>query len=378
MADAARLLEAFDRQIGWCSQPSPFSARVLGRSRAWLSAHDDALAALAAVAEDPLKGAVALRWLSGLHHLALLGREPWAGLWQAAGTRPDDASLDAALDAALDDAIDGAWRNQRGHMQAALAGPPQTNEVQRSAALLPALLHVAALTRRPLALAEIGSSAGLNLWCDQYRYQHPYQHPYQHHDQYRDAAAAPAWQWGDPAAALTLGCEWSGDPPPRAKLQISHRAGCDASPVDLRLPGEDLRLASFVWPDQPERLARLQSAVAVARDCMVQHGVQVKRQRAADFVREQLAARPVGATWVLMHSVVWQYIDEGERAAILAHLDAAAALATPASPLAWLSFEPPKADLRVELRCRVWPGGQDTLLAVCHPHGVWVQWQTAA
>ena len=370
MADTAPLLEAFDRQIGWCSQPSPFSARVLGRSRAWLAAHDDALAALAAVAEDPLKGAVALRWLSGLHHLALLGREPWARLWQPAAAQPDAAAFDAALDAALDDAIDGAidgpWRKQRGHMQAALAGPPQTNEVQRSAALLPALLHVAALTRRPLALAEIGSSAGLNLWCDHYNHQH------------RDAAAAPAWQWGDPAAALRLDCEWSGGPPPQAALQVSQRAGCDASPVDLRLPGEDLRLASFIWPDQPERLTRLRAAVAVARECMARHGVQVKRQRAADFVREQLAARPVGATWVLMHSVVWQYIDAGERDDILAQMDAAAALATTTAPLAWLRFEPPKADLRVELRCRVWPGGQDLLLAVCHPHGAWVQWQTAA
>lgn len=366
MADTSLLLQAFDRQTGWCSQPSPFSARVLGRSRAWLAAHDDALTALAAVAEDPLKGAVALRWLSGLHHLALLGREPWAGLWQAAGTRPDDASLNAALDAALDDAIDGAWRNQRAHMQAALAGPPQTNEVQRSAALLPALLHVAALTRRPLALAEIGSSAGLNLWCDQYRYHH------------RGTAAAPAWQWGDPAAALTLACEWSGGPPPQAALHVAQRAACDASPVDLRLPGEDLRLASFIWPDQPERLTRLRAAVAVARECMARHGVQVKPQRAADFVREQLAARPAGATWVLMHSVVWQYMDAGERGDILAQMDAAGALATTASPLAWLRFEPPKADLRVELCCRIWPGGQDILLAVCHPHGAWVQWQTAA
>lgn len=358
MAGAARLLEAFDRQIGWCSQPSPFSARVLMRSRHWLAAHQEALGTVAAVADDPLVAAVALRWLAGLHHLALLGRQPWAGLWPPAGKAADDAALDAA--------IDRAWRSQRTHMQAALAGPPQTNEVQRSAALLPGLLHVAALTRRPLALAEVGSSAGLNLWCDQHRYQAV------------DAASAAIWGWGDAAAALHLECEWSGARPPPADLEIAQRAGCDAAPVDLQQPGEDLRLASFIWADQPDRLARLRSAVAVARDCGVRHGVRVQHLHAAEFVREQLAHRPGDAACVLMHSVVWQYIDLAERADIKARMQAAGAAATARAPLAWLRFEPPKAELRVELRCQLWPGGKDTLLAVCHPHGNWVQWQTAA
>jgi hypothetical protein len=358
LADAARLLQAFDRQIGWCSQPSPFGARVLTRSRHWLAAHDEALTAVAAVADDPLVGAVALRWLSGLHHLALLGRAPWAGLWSPAGPAADDA--------ALDDAIESAWCTQRAHMQAALAGPPQTNEVQRSAALLPGLLHIAAQTQRPLALAEIGSSAGLNLWCDQHRYR------------FDAATAEEAWVWGDPAAALGLQCDWTGGRPSLAPLDIRHRAGCDALPVDLLQPGQDLRLASFIWPDQPERLARLRAAVGVARQCMAQQGVRVQRALAADFVRTQLERRPEGVAWVLMHSVVWQYIDAGEQADIQARMQAAGAAATAASPLAWLRFEPPQADLRVELRCRLWPGGQDTLLAVCHPHGNWAQWQTAA
>ena len=358
MADPARLLQAFERQIGWCSQPSPFSAHVLARSRAWLAAHDDALNAVAAVADDPLVCAVALRWLSGLHHLALLGREPWAGLWSAAGAQPDEALLDAA--------IDGAWHGQRVHMQTALAGPPQTNEVQRSAALLPGLLHIAALTRRPLALAEIGSSAGLNLWCDQYHYR------------FQAADVADAWVWGVAQATLVLDCAWTGARPSAAALEIVQRAGCDVAPVDLQQPGQDVRLASFVWPDQPERLARLRAAVAVARERMAQQGVQVQRSLAADFVRDQIERRPEGATQVLMHSVVWQYIDAGEQADIRSRMQAAGAAATAASPLAWLRFEPPKADLRVEMRCQVWPGGQDSLLAVCHPHGAWVQWQTAA
>jgi hypothetical protein len=357
VAEAA-LLQAFERQIGWCEQPSPFSARVLRRTRLWLTEQPEALQTLAAVAEDPLAGAVALRWLSGLHHLALLGQAPWQALWMAGACTPSDAELDAAINL--------AWQERRAHLQRALAGPPQTNEVQRSAALLAGLFHIAAQTQRPLALAEIGSSAGLNLWCDQHRYEAI------------DASAAPVWTWGDPKAALRLTVEWSGGPPPAAELIVTQRAGCDAAPVDLQRPGEDLRLASFIWPDQSERLARLRAATAVARSCMAQHGVRVQHQRAADFVRGQLASRPEGAAWVLMHSVVWQYIPAQEQAEIVSAVHAAAQTATAAAPLAWLRFEPPRADLRMELRCQIWPGGEDTLLAMCHPHGNRVEWQTAA
>jgi hypothetical protein len=378
------VLDAFDRQAVWCAQPSPFSARVLARTRFWLAGastsgtvgHDaeaagasqaaTALQALAALTDDPLAGAVPLRWLSGLHHLALLGQQPWAELWPPAPGPVTDAALDAAIHA--------AWHTRQPHMRAALAGPPQTNEVQRSAALLPGLLHVAARTRRPLALAEIGSSAGLNLWCDHFRHEHgPAGQP---------GPADQHWAWGDPAAGLTLRCDWRGAAPPHqlndAPLHIASRAGCDAQPVDLALPGEDLRLCSFIWPDQAERLARLRAALGVARVQQARTQLRVQPLRAAAFVRQQLASRPAGHTWVLMHSVVWQYIDAAEQADITQQVQQAGAAATAGAPLAWLRFEPPRPDQGVELRCRIWPGSADELLAVCHPHATWVHWQAAA
>jgi hypothetical protein len=347
---AARLLDAFDRQVGWCTAgASPFSARVLALSRTWLATEPDALATLAAVDADPLAAAVSLRWLGGLHHLALLGREPWAALWPPAAAPDDDA---------LRDAIAQAWRTERPHLLAALSRPPQTNEVLRSAALLPGLLHVAAVLQRPLHLAEIGASAGLNLWCDQFRH----------------APSNGGWVWGDEAAALVLRAEWRGDAPPvGAPLHIARRAGCDATPVDLSQPGEDRRLASFIWADQAERLARLRAAVAVVRPQLAAGGA-VQPLRAGDFVREQLAARHPGEAFVLMHSVVWQYIAADEQAAITALMHEAGEQATAQSPLAWLRFEPPKPDLAVDLRCTTWPGGHDLRLAEAHPHGAWVRW----
>jgi hypothetical protein len=354
LSAAARLLDACDRQVAWCRQAaSPFSARVLACSRDWLAGHEEALASFAAVAEDPLAGAVSLRWLAGLHHLALLGLEPWASLWPPAAGEVSNRSLT--------EVIDLAWRGEHAHVRAALAHAPQTNEVQRSVALLPGLLHVAASTGLPLVLNEVGSSAGLNLWCDHYRHDHG------------------TWAWGDAAAPLTLRADWQGPPPPlQAALRVAERAGCDLQPVDLLQPGEDLRLQSYIWADQAERLARVRAAIAVARSHMQAQGVHVRPQRAADFVRERLLARPPGAAWVLMHSVVWQYIPAAEQADIRAQMDAAGPAATAAAPVAWLRFEPPQPDLRVELRCRLWPGGDDRLLAVCHPHGAKIEWQTAS
>ena len=241
----------------------------------------------------------------------------------------------------------------------ALSGPPQTNEVQRSAALLPGLLHVAASTGLPLRLCEIGASAGLNLWPERHRYDFG------------------SWHWGDPAAPLQLRCDWRGPVPAvaAAPLQVRARAACDAQPIDLTAPGEALRLASFIWPDQTERLARLRAAQQVATPWLVADGVRVQAQTAAAFVAAQLQAPQPGVATVLMHSVVWQYIDAAEQAAISASVQAAAAQATAAAPLAWLRLEPPDAAGGVELRCSLWPGGADTLLASAHPHGAWVAGQ---
>jgi hypothetical protein len=359
---SARLLDAFDRQVGWCSAgASPFSARVLALTRDWLARGAEAqpvLQALVAVHADPLAAATSLRWLGALHHLALRGLQPWATLWPPATVTADDTTLTAALAA--------AWRDHEPALRAALARPPQTNEVLRSAALLPGLLHLAATLQRPLHLAEIGASAGLNLWCDRYR----------HAPRAAEGGeAAKAWAWGPADAALVLTTEWRGSGPPvEAPLAIARRAGCDAAPLDLAQPGEDLRLASFVWADQHERLARLRAAIAVVRPLLATH-TPVQAMQAVDFVRAQLAQRHEGEAFVLVHSVVWQYIAAPEQSAITALMHEAGERATAAAPLAWLRFEPPRPDLRVELRCTTWPGGEDRLLAEAHPHGAWVHWR---
>jgi hypothetical protein len=59
---------------------------------------------------------------------------------------------------------------------------------------------------------------------------------------------------------------------------------------------------------------------------------------------------------------------------VQAAMEEAGRRASHEAQLAWLRFEPPRAPARVELRCRRWPGGEDRLLAYCHPHGARIEW----
>lgn len=150
--------------------------------------------------------------------------------------------------------------------------------------------------------------------------------------------------------------------------------GDDAAP-DL---GPAVRRAWTAHHDEVARaLARLRAAQQAASVWMRESGVAIEALPASGFVARELGgAGPAtpGQARVLMHSVVWQYIAGSEQQAITAAVHAAASRATQAAPLAWLRFEPGGAPLDFELRCTLWPGGEDLLLARAHPHGAWVEW----
>nr|WP_306306763.1 DUF2332 family protein [Nitratireductor aquibiodomus] len=95
--------------------------------------------------------ALALRLCGGLHALVLAGED--AAL---AGVYPPNAASPEALRKAMSAAI--ARHDAR--LCANLDSPPQTNEIGRSAMLMPGFLQIARETGLPLDLCEIGSSAG--------------------------------------------------------------------------------------------------------------------------------------------------------------------------------------------------------------------------
>ena len=233
-----------------------------------------------------------------------------------------------------------------------LDGPPQTNEVQRSAALAPGFLTVAALTGLPLAISELGASAGLNMVWDRFAY--------------RFGPAA----WGDPASAVRLAPAWEGPPPPLAAARVAERAGCDREPVDVGSEADRLRLVSFVWADQAARLARIAAAVEIARAA----GIRVERADAADWLGRRLAVPRPGRAHVVCHSVLWTYLGEAAREGIGAGLAAAGARATAGAPLAWLRLEADGVEAGPALSLTLWPGGETRVLARADFHCNRVRW----
>ncbi|RWQ31384.1 MAG: DUF2332 family protein [Mesorhizobium sp.] len=294
---------------------------------------------------DARADALALRVCGALHALVLTGASERLAL-----IYPPNQTSESEIAAVLPEAI--ARSDER--IVAGLAGAPQTNEIARSAMLLPGFLTVARETGLPLDLCEIGASAGLNLLFDSFHYS------------YGDA------EWGDPASPVRLAPEARGRAVPLdGAIGVRYRAGCDVAPVDVADAAARLRLRSFVWADQGARLARLDAALSLAE----KFPPRLVKADAADFVEKALAARQQGGAFVLYHSIMWQYLPRATKDAITAALEQAGRQATAAAPVARLRMEPrdPTNNWAV-LSLTLWPGGETRRLAHCDYHGRWIEW----
>ncbi len=340
------IVDAFRRQIGGCrSGGSEYTARLMERCVVDLEAGGP----LAALLEDwqghPLLHALCQRVVGAVQGVALEGRAPeLARFTPSLGGTPVWPDTGDAFIAVI--AREGRALAPRLEQQV------QTNEVRRCAGILGGFLRAAKSSGLPLRLLEIGTSAGLNLFWDRYRYR------------------LGSHRRGDPAAALEIDCEWRGPPPDlETVVRVASRKGCDLQPLDLRDPVQLLRIESFLWADQGDRHELLHAAAAA----LPEDGAPIEKLRAGDFAARELAARKPGVATVFFHSNMWWYIPEAERDALSATLESAGARADSQAPLFWLRSEAPSLEY-VEIRLRSWPGGEDRLLARAHHHGRWVEW----
>ena len=170
----------------------------------------------------------------------------------------------------------------------------QTNEAARCATLLPAL----ALLPQPIALVEVGSSAGLCLLYDRWRYHYTGQDV--------DLVIGPA------DGPVTLDCRLTGSPPlPQAVPTIVWRAGLDLNPLDPTDPDTRRWLQCLVWPEHTDRASRLTAALEVAASA----GPLVGTGDAVDDLAALVARAPYGATVVVQHSAVLGYLTPERREA---------------------------------------------------------------
>jgi hypothetical protein len=288
---------------------------------------------------DPSSSAdsVPLRLAGGLHALTLTGKDPALAAAYASGADPTDAAL-------------AAIRRHPAFLLDWLASPPQTNEVRRSAPLIAAAHWLTARFGLPLVLCELGSSAGLNLLWDHY------------------ALRIGDRTFGPKKPVLTLTPDWTGPLPPQTPPTSLDRRGCDLNPLN---PITDrLRLLSYIWPDQPERLSRTRTAL----DLVARLRPQIDRADAADWLEARLATPMRDALHLVFHTVAWQYFPPATQSCALAAIRASGRR----GPTAHLSIEADGHSPGAAVTLTLWPGGETIALGRADFHGRWIDWQAPA
>jgi hypothetical protein len=292
------------------------------------------------LAEEPLVREIACddRWdfpvrlLGGLHYLVLAGRAP--------GWRWEDVRATLERESAWLAAFTAEQR-------------VQTNEVQRSWAILPAFLLLA---EARLDLIELGPSAGLNLLWDRYRYRY----------------AARAWGPTDSPVEL-VGEERSpvGAELLSRRVDVGRRVGIEFAPVDLSDQHGVRLLECFVWPDQTDRMDRLRRALEMARaePPEIIHGDYV------DVLPQLLAEREQEALTVVFQTVSTMYLPAVRYRELRRIVDEAD------PPVAWISTRRRTEEetelqggFELELRGR---SGPARLVARMGYHGQWLDWLAA-
>jgi len=347
-AGGASLAERFRRHAEMLvrSDRSPLYIRLMRSAAEDIDAGGEVARLFEGIHAPP--GAVPqLRFVAALHYLVLSGQAAaLAAFYPSAGGErlPDDVW--PTVLATVDEHFE--------QIRTRLRRTVQTNEPGRSAVLFAGLLWLADRHRRPIRLFEVGASAGLNLIADRYSY------------------AVDGRELGNPDSPLRFVDPWIPAPPidlagAAARLEIVARAGCDVAPLDPRLPGDQLTLLSYIWPDELHRIERLRAALAVA----ALDPVPVVARPGSEWLPEVLPGGGDGELVVVWHSVMRQYVEADEWAAIERALGEHPGVVR-------LSMEPTfDRQLRMQLTVHDPAGAPEIRLATCDDHGLPIRWEAA-
>jgi hypothetical protein len=240
-----------------------------------------------------------------------------------------------------------------------------TNEIGRSALLHPGFRRIAAEAAVPLSLIEIGPSAGLNLIWDKYgvRYR-------------KDGVTVAAVNENAP---LVIDCELRGDrvPPTGPTPVVGGRVGLELNPVNLADADDRDWLRALIWPDQVQRLRRLERAI----ELFAQDKPAIRPGDALALLPGALAAVPSGQIPVVYHTIAVYQFSRGMREA----LESILTIVGLRRPLWRLAFEFDAfnrddgrggiGDAYILSMIRYADGvREERRLASAHPHGTWLEW----
>jgi len=175
----------------------------------------------------------------------------------------------------------------------ALTHATQTNEAARCAVLLPQLARIPG----PLALLEVGASAGLCLYPDRYAYRYT-----------SDDGTVTTLDPTEPSGVV-IDCDLSDAAPPTRLPEVVWRGGIDLNPLDPADPDTLAWLDALVWPEHEDRRARLRAAMAVAAS----DPAPIRAGDLNDLIADAAASAPADATLVVFHTAVLAYLSPEDR-----------------------------------------------------------------
>ncbi|MDW4571458.1 DUF2332 domain-containing protein [Microbacterium sp. M3] len=231
----------------------------------------------------------------------------------------------------------------------------QTNEPQRCAALLPGLATIDG----PLALLELGASAGLCLFPDRYSYR------------YRRGASVVGLDPATGPSAVVLECDVTGDAPLRMP-EVVWRAGIDLAPLDAADPDDRRFLESLVWPGERGRVERIAAALDIAA---VDPPLLIAGDASdPEVLRRTAALAPPDATLVVTTPGVLPHVPRAGRERVIAAVTALDAV--------WITIDPPGLHEGVpSVDAEAWGGfalaRDGAALAAVDPLGSFVHWRAS-
>ncbi len=305
-----------------------------------------AMAALAPATQPPPN-----LLFAAVHYLLLGGAESKLRAWYPALPGGGQADPDSAFPVFREFCLE-----HRGEIEALIRTRlTQTNVLQRCSALLPAFAHAHAGAKgAPLALIEIGPSAGLNMQWDRFRYEY-------------DGGAI---RWGDPSSAVLVECETRGSvalPALPAQIPVAWRRGVDIHPVDVNDPDAVRWLRALIWPEHVARHERLAHAIEIA----LREPPEIAEGSAADVLPDLLRAAPTGAAVCVYGThTLYQFPKDALRGTL-----EAMQTASRERPVDFVSMEG-TGDRCSEIKHTAYRGGERevSVLARANPHGRWLEW----
>ena len=284
------------------------------------------------------------------------------------------ATLDLSLVA--DALADLVTRQQIEFVEIMRSNSIQTNEVNRSV-LWKLASHALGAELGPIdvAFVELGASAGLNMFFDDYSYD------FEHCD--------PTQRSNVACRCSLAGAEGLLD---HAPVRVTDRLGLDIAPVNLADPVKRSWLRSCVWPEQVERLQRFDAAI----EHLLRQTMSLERADITVDLGTALGQVRSPGHLMVVNSWVLTYLRKDLRRRVIDSLDEIGRH----RDLTWFCAEPSGALPIFEVSseqyqqagglssfgldtpshtvvgCRRYRNGEatDSIVAFCHAHLHWCHW----